>query len=208
MFLAVVVFYVITLAVAQDTSLSPVTRNPIPFLDMLTGPSNMYSEHIRKTYSDPGYYHASCPKADTLTSFANFLTSAAKVMLSVAVIIILKVVGGKLLLLPIAVMVFVKMGLKALLLWPVLSKMIQHLKKKKKKNNSRVVKDCSERLACLIQRTSSSDWENNFGAAVTFSLIDDVDEDSYVVKSLLSILAGDKVAQCMSLDCNSGVDIS
>ncbi|XP_041978455.1 uncharacterized protein LOC121732587 [Aricia agestis] len=210
MFVAAVVFFVATVA-AQDQSLSAQTHPPLPFMDLFTGASNLYSNlysnPIRKTYSDPEY-HGSCQKTDTLTSFANFLTSAAKVMLSAAVIILLKLLGGKFLLLPIAVMVFVKMGLKALLLWPVITKMIKHFKKKKKRNNnSRTIRDCSERLACLIQRSSHS-FGSNIGAAVTFSLIDDVDDDHFVAKTLLSILAGDKVAQCMSLDCTSGPDVS
>lgn len=210
MFVVVVLFYVVTETGAQDQALSAVTPQPpaIPFLDLFTSASNHYTEPNRKSYSDSGYYHTSCPKPDTLASFASVLASAAKIMLSAAVIALIKLLGAKLFLFPLTLMVLAKMGLKALLLWPVISKMMKYLKKKKTKNKSRVITDCSERLACVIQRSSRSGWGSNFGAAVTFSIIDDVDEDNFIAKTLLSILAGDKVAQCMSMDCNSGGDIS
>ncbi|XP_047529910.1 uncharacterized protein LOC125066055 [Vanessa atalanta] len=209
MFAVVVLFYAVTKTAAHDQGLSTVTPQspPIPFLDLFTSASNYYSEPIRKTYSDSGY-HTSCPKSDTLASFASILGSAAKIMLSAAVIALMKLLAGKLFLFPLTLMVLAKMGLKALLLWPVISKMMKYLKMKKKKNKSRMIMDCSERLACVIQRSSNSGWGSNFGAAVTFSIIDDVDEDGFIAKTLLSILAGDKVAECMSMDCNSGGDIS
>ncbi|CAH0719414.1 unnamed protein product, partial [Brenthis ino] len=208
MFVATVVFFVVTKAFAQEHDLSTVTPQspPIPFLDLFTSASNYYSEPIRKKYSDSGYYHSSCPKTDTLASFASILASAAKIMLSAAVIALLKILAGKLFLLPLTLIVLAKMGLKALLLWPVISKMIKYLKKKK--NKSRIIMDCSERLACVLQRTSNNGWGSNFGTAVTFTMIDDVEEDGFIAKTLLSILAGDKVAECMSMDCNSGADIS
>ncbi|CAK1547109.1 unnamed protein product [Leptosia nina] len=209
MFVAVVVFYVLSEALAQEQALSTVTPQspPLPFLDLFTGASNYYPD-IRKTYSDPGYYHGSCQKTDTLSSFASLLGSAAKIMLSATVIVLLKLLGGKLLLFPLSVMLFAKLGLKAALMWPVISKMIKYFKKKKKKNKSRLIMDCSERVACVIQKSYRSGFGSNFGTAVTFSIIDDVDEDSPIAKILLSILAGDKVAECMSMDCNSGIDIS
>ncbi|XP_045771945.1 uncharacterized protein LOC123871929 [Maniola jurtina] len=206
----ILVVYLVTKVTAQDQSLRAVTPQspPLPFLDLFTGASSHYSEPIHKTYSDD-YYHSSCPKSDTLASFANVLGSVAKIMVSVAVMALLKILGGKLLLLPITVMVLAKMSLKAILLWPFISKIIRYLrKKKKKKNKARVIRDCSERLACVLQRSSDSGWGSNFGSALTFFMIDDVNEDSFVAKTLLSILAGEKVAECMSLDCNSGSDIS
>ncbi|CAH2106471.1 unnamed protein product [Euphydryas editha] len=211
MFVVVVLFYVVTETGAQDQALSAVSPQPppIPFLDLFTGASNYYTEPNRKSYVDSGYHHhASCPKSDTLASFASVLASAAKIMLSAAVIVLLKLLGTKLFLLPLTLMVLAKMSLKALLLWPVISKMMKYIQKKKMKNKSRIIMDCSERLACVIQRSSNSGWGSNFGAAVTFSIIDDVDEDNFIAKTLLSILAGDKVAECMSMDCNSGGDIS
>ncbi|CAF4834719.1 unnamed protein product [Pieris macdunnoughi] len=209
MFVAAVVFYVLSRAVAQEQALS--TDRPhsasMPFLDLFTGASNYYPD-IRKTYSDSGYYHGSCQKTDTLSSFASLLGSAAKIMLSATVIVLLKLLGGKLLLLPLSVMVFAKLGLKAVLLWPVISKMMKYFKKKRKKSKSRLIMDCTDRVACVIQRSYKSGFGSNFGTAVTFSIIDDVEEDSPIAKILLSILAGDKVAECMSMDCNSGIDIS
>ncbi|XP_069358857.1 uncharacterized protein [Maniola hyperantus] len=207
MFVTVVVFYLLTKVSAQDQSLRAVTpQSPlVPFIDLFTGASSYSSEPIRRTYSD-GYYHASCSKPDTLASFANVLGSVAKIMVSAAVIALLKILGGKLLFLPITVMVLAKMGLKAILLWPLISKLMRYLRKKK--NKARVIMDCSERLACVLQRSSDSGWGSNFGSALTFFMIDDVDEDGFVAKTLLSILAGEKVAECMSLDCNSGSDIS
>lgn len=210
MFVAVVLFFVATKVFAQEQALSTVTPQApsIPFLDLFSSASNYYSDPIRKSYTDSGYYHGSCPKTDTLASFASILASAAKIMLSAAVIALMKLLAGKLFLFPLTLIVLAKMGLKALLLWPVLSKMMKYLKKKKKKNRSRVIMDCSERLACVIQRSSNIGWGSNFGAAVTFTMIDDVEEDGFIAKTLLSILAGDKVAECMSMDCNSGGDIS
>ncbi|VVC97626.1 uncharacterized protein LOC126969606 [Leptidea sinapis] len=209
MAVAVVVLFIFSEAFAQDQALSTASPQspPMPFLDLFTGASNYYPD-IRKTYSDPSYYHGSCQKTDALSSLASVLGSAAKIMLSATVIAILKLLGAKLLFLPLSVMVFAKLGLKAILMWPVISKMIKYFKKKKKKSKSRIIMDCSERLACVIQRSYKSSWGSNFGAAVTFSLIEDVDEDSNIAKILLSILAGDKVAKCMSLDCNAGIDIS
>lgn len=210
MFVTVVVFCVLSLVVAQEQALSTVSPHSasMPFLDLFTGGSNFPNPDIRKTYSDSSYYHDSCQKTDNLSSFASLLGSAAKIMLSATVIVLLKLLGGKLLLFPLSVMVFAKLGLKALLMWPVISKMIKYFKKKKKKNKSRLIMDCTERVACIIQRTYKSGFGSNFGTAVTFSIIDDVDEDSPIAKTLLSILAGDKVAECMSMDCNSGIDIS
>lgn len=104
-------------------------------------------------------------------------------------------------------MLLAKVGLKALLLWPIISKMKKYLKKKKK-NQSRAFADCSERLSCVLKRSSDNGFVGNFGAALTFSMIDDFDEDGFVTRALLSVLAGDKVAECMSLDCNSGIAIS
>ncbi|XP_072931563.1 uncharacterized protein [Epargyreus clarus] len=206
MFVVIVVFCVMFKAAAQDQALSTASPQASPFLDLFTGASNYYGDSIRKAY-DPGYY--GCPKSDTLSSFASMLASAAKIMFSAAVIMFLKLLAGKLLLVPLAVAVLAKLGLKTLFLWPVISKMIKYFKRKKRKGHkSRMITDCSQRLACVIQRSSKSDWSSSFGAAVTFLLVDDVDEDSTIAKSLLSVLAGDKVAQCMSIDCGSGVDIS
>lgn len=208
MFVALAVFFVASQAGAQDQALSTMPPSPspsFPFLDLFTGASNFYPD-VRKTYSDP---YNSCPKSDTLSSFANILGSAAKIMMSTALIVFLKLLGGKLLLFPLTIMLFTKIGLKALLLWPMISKMIKFFKKKTKKHHkSRSIKDCSERIACVMQRASRSGWSSNLGAAATFSLIDDVEEDSSFAKLLLTILAGDKVARCMSVECTSGVNIS
>lgn len=206
----VAVFFVAS-AGAQEHQLmsteSPQNSPSLPFLDLFTGASSYYnSEPIRKTYSDP--YYVSCPKPDKLSSFANVLGSAAKIMLSAAVIAFLKLLGGKLLLFPLLFVFLGKLGLKAFLLWPMISKLMKYFKKKKKKGHkSRMIEDCSQRIACVIQRASKG-WGSNLGAAATFSLIDDVDEDTSYAKALLSIFAGDKVAECMSLDCSSGIDIS
>lgn len=206
MFLIVAVFFV-AWAGAQEVHLStepPQNSHSLPFLDLITGASNYYD--IRKTYSDP--YPVACSRPDTLSSVANVLGSAAKIMLSAAVIAFLKLIGGKLLLFPLAFVFLGKLGLKAFLLWPMISKLMKYFKKKKKKGHkSRMITDCSQRIACVIQRASKG-WGSNFGAAATFSLIDDVDEDTSYARALLSILAGDKVAECMSLDCSSGIDIS
>lgn len=208
MFATFIVFFVASQAGAQEQALSTISPSPspsFPFLDLFTGASNYYPD-IRKTYSDS--YH-SCPKSDTLSSFANILGSAAKIMMSTALIVFLKLLGGKLMLFPLTVMIFAKMGLKALLLWPMISKMIQYFKKKTKKHHkSRSITDCSERIACVMQRATRIGWSSNLGAAATFSLIDDVEEDSSFAKLLLTILAGDKVAKCMSVECTSGVNIS
>lgn len=184
----------------------PPSQPPFPFLDLFTGASSYYPE--RKIYSDPTHHTISCPKTDTLGSFANILGSAAKIMMSAAAIVFLKFLAGKLLLFPITAMLFFKIGLKAILLWPMVSKMIKYFKKKKKKHDKgRSIMDCSERIACVIQESSRDGW-GNLGAAATFSLINDVEEDSSFAKILLTILSGDKVARCMSVECTSGVDVS
>lgn len=196
---------------AQDQSLSTVTPSkspPIPFLDLFTSASNYYSEPIRKTYSDLSHY-VSCPKPDPLSTFASILGSAAKIMFSAAIIAFLKVIVGKLLLLPVVFILFVKIGFKAFLLWPMISKMMKYFKKKKKKGaKSRIITDCSQRFACVIQRSATATWASYIGATATFFLIDDLDEDGSLAKSMLSILSDDKIAQCMSLECGSGIDIS
>ncbi|CAG5031687.1 unnamed protein product [Parnassius apollo] len=209
MFVGIVVIFVVSWAAAQEHALStvsPQNSQPFPFLDLLTDSSNYYPD-IRKTYSDTGY-HASCPKTDTLASFASVLSSAAKIVLSAAIIMLVKLLAGKLLLLPIIVMVIAKLGLKTLLLWPLITKMIKYFKKQKKGLKSRVITDCSQRFACVIQKSSQTGWSSNIGAAIAFSLIDDIEEDSAFAKSVLSMLAGDKVAKCMSVECTTGVDIS
>lgn len=213
MILIAVVFFVASEVGAQEQALSTVPPSqppPFPLLDLFTGASNYYSEPIRKAYSDYSSSHITCPKSDTLGSFANILGSASKIMLSAAVIIFLKLLGGKMMLFPITIMLFAKMGLKALLLWPMISKMVKYFKKKKKKGHksSRAITDCTERIACVIQRSSRYGWSSNLGAAVTFSMIQDIDDDSSFAKIMLSVLAGDKVAGCMSVECTSGVDIS
>lgn len=208
MFVTLAVVFVASQAGAQEQPLSTVPPSPtpsFPFLDLFTGASNYYPD-VRKTYSEPYY---SCPKSDTLGSFANILGSAAKIMMSTALIVLLKLLGGKLMLFPLTIMLFAKVGLKVLLFWPMISKMIQYFKKKKKKRHqSRSITDCSERIACVMQRATRNGWSSNLGAAATFSLIDDVEEDSSFAKLLLTILAGDKVARCMSVECTSGVNIS
>lgn len=211
MFVLLVVVFVASRACAQDQSLStvpPSNSPPMPFLDLFTGASSYYSEPIRKTYSDPSHY-VSCPKTDTLTTIANILGSAAKIMFSAALIAFLKVIIGKMLLLPVVLLLFVKIGFKAFLLWPMISKMMKYFKKKKKKGHkSRMITDCSQRFACVIQRSAGTSWASYIGATATFFLIDDLEEDSSLAKSMLSILSDDKIAQCMSLDCSSGIDIS
>lgn len=208
MFVILAVFFVASQAGAQEQALSTVPPSPspsFPFLDLFTGASNYYPD-VRKTYSEP---YSSCQKSDTLSSFANILGSAAKIMMSTALILLLKLIGGKLLLFPLTIMLFAKVGLKALLLWPMISKMIKYFKRKTKKHHkSRSITDCSERISCVMQRATRIGWSSNLGAAATFSLIDDVEEDSSFARLLLTILAGDKVAKCMSVECTSGVNIS
>jgi hypothetical protein len=208
MFVTLAVVFVVSQASAQDQGMStepPSQSSSLPFLDLLTGASSYYGEPIRKTYSD--IYYSSCPKPDSLSSFANVLGSAAKIMLSVAVIVFLKILGGKLVLFPLLLVFLAKVGLKAFLLWPMISKMMKHFKKKRKKSSkSRMITDCSQRIACVIQRASKG-WGSNLGAAAAFTLIDDV-EDSSFAKALLSVMSGDKVAECMAMDCSSGIDIS
>lgn len=211
MFVITAVLFAATqpLLCAQEQILSTAvtTQTPhLPFFDLFTGASNLYPEPVRKAYSDSSYY-VSCPKTDTLSSFANILGSAAKIMLSAATIVTLKLLAGKLLLFPLIFVLFVKMGLKAFLLWPIISKTIRHFKKKKRGHKPRMIAECTQRFACVIQRSMKS-WISNIGAAITFSLVDDLDGDSVLAKSMLTILSGDKVAQCMSLDCNTGIDIS
>lgn len=206
MFVTVVVLYFATKVTAQEQSLSTVNQPTLPFLDVFTGASSQYKP-IRKTYSDGHNYHVSCPRSDSLASFASVLGSAAKIMFSAAVIAFLKLIGVKLLLFPVTVMLLAKVGLKAVLLWLIISKIKKYLKKKKKKQ-SRVIADCPERLSCVLKRSLDSSFGGNFGTALTFSMMDDFDEDAIVPRALLSVLAGDKVAECMSLDCNSGIDIS
>ncbi|XP_059045279.1 uncharacterized protein LOC131841064 [Achroia grisella] len=206
--LAVVFFVLFFRAHGQGLSTESPSHTPaIPFMDLFTGASSYYSEPIRKTYSDHDY-SISCPKSDTLSSFANLLSSAAKIMISAAIIVFLKVMVGKLMLFPLTFVILGKLGLKLFFLWPMISKMMKHFKKKKKKGHkARMITDCSQRIACVIER-SSKEWGSNLGAAVTFFLIDDVDKDSSYAKAMLHILAGDNVAECMSVDCNSGIDIS
>lgn len=208
MFVTLAVLIVASQAGAQEQALSTITPSPspsFPFLDLFTGASNYYPD-IQKTYSEPYY---SCAKSDTLGSFANILGSAAKIMMSTALILFLKVLGGKVMLFPITIMLFAKMGLKALLLWPMISKMIKYFKKKTKRHpKSRSITGCSERIACVMQRATRTGWSSNLGAAATFSLIDDIEEDSSFAKLLLTILAGDNVARCMSVECTSGANIS
>ncbi|CAH0397957.1 unnamed protein product [Chilo suppressalis] len=209
MFVALVVVFVVSQASAQEQALStetPPHSQSLPFLDLFTGASTYYGEPIRKTYSDP--YYVSCPKTDALSSFANVLGSAAKIMLSAAVIAFLKMLGGKILLFPLLLVFFSKIGLKVFLLWPMISKMMKYFKTKKKKGfKPRMIMDCSQRIACVIQR-SAEGWGSNLGAAATFTLIDDVDQDTSYARALLRILAGDKVAECMTIECSSGIDIS
>lgn len=211
MFVALALVFAALKTSAQEqslgTSMSPVRSPPLPFLDLFTSASN-YPDPIRKTYSESDNY-VSCPKSDSLSSFANVLGSAAKIMISAAVILVLKVLAGKLLFMPLVFVFFIKMGLKAFLLWPMITKMIKYFKKKKKKGHkSRIITDCSPRIACVIQRATYNGWSSNLGAAATFAFIDDIEEDNLFAKSLLTILAGDKVAECMSLECSSGIDIS
>lgn len=208
MFVTLAVFIVASQAGAQEQALSTMPPSPspsFPFLDLFTGASNYYPD-VQKTYSEPSY---SCSKSDTLGSFANILGSTAKIMMSTALIAFLKLLGGKLMLFPLTIMLFAKMGLKALLLWPMISKMTKYFRKKSKKHHkSRSITDCSDRIACVMQRATRIGWSSNLGAAATFSLIDDVEEDSSFAKLLLTILAGDKVARCMSVECTSGANIS
>ncbi|KAG7302836.1 hypothetical protein JYU34_012816 [Plutella xylostella] len=106
-------------------------------------------------------------------------------------------------------MILAKVGLKAVLLWPMISKMIKYFRKKKKKwEKARVIKDCSQRIACIIQRSARDGWGGNLGAALTFTLIEDVEDESSFVSTLLDIFAGEKVSKCMAIECSSGVDIS
>lgn len=208
MFVAFAVLFAALKASAQEQSLSTVTppHSP-PFLDLFTSASNYFSEPIRKSYS-PSENYVSCPKPDSLTTFANVLGSAAKIMISATVILVLKVLMGKLLFMPVAFVLLVKLGLKTFLLWPMLTKMIKYFKKKKKGHKSRNIMDCSSRISCVIQRATNSGWTSNLGSAAAFSLIDDIEEDNLFAKSMLTILAGDNVAECMSLECSSGIDIS
>lgn len=210
MFVALTVLLAAVKVSAQDQSLSTVSppQSLPPFMDLFTSASNYLSEPIRKTYSDPGHY-VSCPKTDSLTSFANVLGAAAKIMGSATIILVLKMLAGKLLLTPLLFVLVAKLGLKAFLMWPMISKMIKYFKKKKKNGHkSRVIMDCSPRVACVIQRAARYGLATNAGAAVAFSLINDIEEDSLFAKSLLTVFAGDKVAECMSLECSSGIDIS
>lgn len=211
MFVLFVLVIVASRVNSQDHVLSTATPSqplPLPFIDLFTGASNIYSEPSRKSYSDSSYY-VSCPKSDTLSSLANIIGSAAKILMSAAAIVFLKLLIGKMFMLPIVLTLFVKLGLKVFFLWPMISKMVKYFKKKKKKGHkSRMISDCSQRIACVIQRSSKSTWSSYIGATVTFFLIDDLEEDGTVAKSMLSILADDKIAQCMSLDCSSGIDIS
>lgn len=215
MFVALAVLLAALKTSAQEQSLSQQSLSTVPpqhahtpFLDLFTSASNYFSEPIRKSYSDSDHY-VSCPKTDSLSSFANVLGSAAKIMISAAVILVLKVLAGKLLFMPVVFVLLVKLGLKAFLLWPMITKMMKYFKKKRKKGHkSRIIMDCSPRIACVIQRATHGGWSTNLGAAATFSLIDDIEEDNLFAKSMLTILAGDKVAECMSLECSSGIDIS
>ncbi|XP_052759428.1 uncharacterized protein LOC128202600 [Galleria mellonella] len=207
--LVVVLFVLLSCAHGQGMSTeSPSHKPPIPFMDLFTGASNYYTDPIRKIYSDQDSYSVSCPKSDTLSSFANVLSSAAKIMISAAIIVFFKFMVGKLMLFPLIFVLLGKISLKIFLLWPMLSKIMKYFKKKKKKGHKgRMITDCSQRVVCVIQR-SSKDWGSNLGAATTFLLIDDIDKDSSYAKAMLHILAGDNVAECMSMDCYSGTDIS
>ncbi|KAM3964525.1 uncharacterized protein ACR2FA_001496 [Aphomia sociella] len=205
--LVVVLFVLISFAQGQGLSTESPSHTPaIPFMDLFTGTSSYYPDSVRKTYSEHDY-STSCSKPDTLTSVANVLSSAAKIMLSAAIIVFFKVMVGKLMLFPLTFVLLGKLGLKVFLLWPMLSKMMKYFKKKKKGHKARMMTDCSQRLACVIQR-SSKEWATNLGAAATFLLIDDVDKNSSYAKAMLNILAGGDVAECMSMDCNSGIDFS
>lgn len=207
----VVVFVVLRLqALAQEQALStgtPPLSQQIPFLDLFTSASNAFPDPIRKAYDHD--YYVTCPKSDTLSSFANILGSAAKIMLSAAVIAVLKLLAGKLILLPVLFVFIIKIGLKVFFLWPMISKLMKYFKTKKKNGHrSRIITDCSQRIACVINKLSRSTWATNIGAAITFFLIEDIEEDSSLAKSMLTVLTNNKIADCMSLECSSGIDIS
>ncbi|XP_049869214.1 uncharacterized protein LOC126368981 [Pectinophora gossypiella] len=205
MFVIVVVVFVASQAGAHEQALS--TSPPPPFMDLFTAVGNHYYPENRKTYSDSHY--VSCPQPDSLGSIASILGSAAKIVFSVAAIAFLKIIGGKMMLFPLTFILLAKMGLKAVLLWPMISKMVKYFKKKKKKDHKgRSAVDCSDRIACVMHRAARDGWGSHLGAATAFTLIDDVHEDSSYAKILLTILAGDKVAKCMSVECTSGVDVS
>lgn len=211
--LLLLVVFLVPYVGAQElgTALSTVQTNPVPapFADLFPGASSYIYDGVRKVYSDPGYSHTVCPtyKSDALSSLASVLGSAAKIMLAAAAIAFLKVMGGKLLLLPLTVILIAKMALKTLLLWPILSKLMKFLKKKKKKH-ARTLVDCTERVSCLMRRSVQSGWGSNLGSAVAFSIIQDVEDDSPITSIMLNILAGHKVAKCMDISCSEGVDIS
>ncbi|XP_053607969.1 uncharacterized protein LOC128673851 [Plodia interpunctella] len=205
--IAVVFFVYLGVVHGQVMSTESPSHSPaLPFLDLFTGASNYYGEPVRKVFEND--YPVSCAKPDTLTSFANVLGSAAKIMISAAVIVFLKVLGGKLMLLPLIFVLLGKIGLKAFLIWPWITKMIKYFKKKKKKHfRGRMMTGCLERIACVVARSSSA-WTSNLGAAVTFIVIDDVDENSTLAKNMLRLFAGEHVAECLSINCNNGAEIS
>ncbi|KAJ2946178.1 hypothetical protein O0L34_g5112 [Tuta absoluta] len=207
MLLPIVVVLVVSRAGAQEQALStvpPAPPQPYPLLDLFTGASNYYPD-IRKTYDS----HTVCPKSDGLSSTANFLGSIAKILMSVTVLLFFKLLVGKLLLFPLSLVLFAKLGLKTFLLWPMILKMAKYFKKKKKKAyKGRSGVDCSERIACVVQQASRNGWSSHLGAAATFTWIEDVEEDGPLAKILLTMLSGDNVAKCMSLECTSGINIS
>ncbi|XP_060802874.1 uncharacterized protein LOC132902318 [Amyelois transitella] len=200
--LAVVLFVYFAVVHGQGMSTeSPAHAPALPFLDLFTGASTYYGEPVRKVFEND--YPVSCAKPDTLTSFANILGSAAKIMISAAVIVFLKFLVGKLMLFPLVFVLIGKIGLKAFLLWPWISKMMKYFKKKKKKHfHGRMMTGCVERIACVIARSSSA-WTSNLGAAATFTLIDDIDENSALAKNMLRLFAGEHVAECLSFNCNA-----
>lgn len=215
MLLTLVLLFFTTRVRAQDggnplSTMPPSQQLPHPFMDLITGASSYLYPDIRKNYnSDPSYqYQISCPKTDTLGSFASILASAAKIMLATAALVFLKLLGAKMMLMPLTALLLAKVGLKAFLLWPMISRMIKFFRKKRKHKKSRMIKDCSQRIACIIQRSVHDGWASNLGAALTFTLIEDVEDDSALTTTLLDIIAGEKVSKCMAIECSSGVDIS
>lgn len=215
MSIALAALLVISHIQAQElgTALSTVhsTQPPLPLLDLFPGATNYISDSIRKSYGESGYGHPICPtyKSDSLSAFANILGNAAKIMLAAVTITFLKTVAGKLLLLPFTVLLMVKIGIKTLLLWPILLKLMKYFKRRKKKiYKGRSIGDCSKRIACVIRQTVDAGWGNNLGAAVAFSVMKNIDNDSSYSHLLVNVLAGEKIAECMKIVCGEGADIS